>query len=206
MQTEWNGKNRSVQWHLWRGWYRSEERNLNKIDEVMNAVHRGDHRSQAIKQQLRYSWYKASNEVKRSSNAKAAEWEARCRAWTALIGKRAIEPTPERKGKRGGGQRGRRGGKERRAEIREAHHQGRRAAKGLYEEIRGLARQMGDTRDQPFPKGLLISTKYPTGPWTGDDMRDPPPVNTFGWQPSVRKDSYAHGNQSPGKPVGWTGS
>ena len=60
----------------------------------MNAVHRGDHRSQAIKQQLRYSWYKASNEVNRSSNAKAAEWEARCRAWTALISKRATEPTP----------------------------------------------------------------------------------------------------------------
>ena len=126
-------------------------------------------------QQLRYSRYKASNKVKKSSNAKAAEWEVRCRAWTALINKRATEPVPERNRKRGGSQRGGRGRKERRTEAREAHRQGQRAAKGLHKEIMGLARQMGEVRDHPFPRGLLISTKYLTGPWTGDDMRDPSP-------------------------------
>ena len=103
--------------------------------------------------------------------------------------------------------RGRRGGKERRAEIREAHHQGQRAAKGLHEEIRGLARQMGETRDHPFPRGLLISTKYPTGPWTGDDMRESPPQSTHsGGSPQCARTVMLTEIESPGKPVGWTGS
>ena len=174
MQTGRDRPRRTVQWYLWRGWCRSGERHLNKINEAIQTVHQGDQHIGAIKQQLRYSWYKASNEVKRTSNSKAAEWEARCRVWTALIHRRTTQPHPERDGKRGGSQP--RGGRRRRAErteAREAYRIAQKAARGMQEEIMGIRTRTESMPDCPFPKGLLISTKYPAGPWIGDDMREP---------------------------------